>query len=431
MHFILTALGSAGDVHPFAGLGWHLRQRGHRVTVLANPLFEPLLRGLDLEFVPLGTVEQFRDIQDNPDLWHPTRGFPLVVEFGVRPTLRPIYEAIRQRYVPGQTVVGAHALDYAARIAQEKFGAVVANVFLQPVVFRSVHLPPVLLPGLTGAWTPRWAINAIHWLTDFALGDRHLGPPINQLRRELGLAPVRRILHHWWYSPQLALGLFPDWFAPPQKDWPPQAVLTGFPLWDEGDIAEMPKDLAAFLRAGPPPIAFTPGSAMLHGRQFFLAAREACHRLGERAVLLTRHAEQIPDGLPPTIHHCAYAPFSQLLPSCRALVNHGGIGSVSQALAAGIPQLVMPMAHDQHDNAERLKRLGVGAVLRPSRFTGRRVAEALDRLLSRPEVQANCRRCAERIEGRSGLAQAAHALEKLGHVSHKLSSAERFDYGVF
>ncbi len=422
MHFILTALGSAGDVHPFAGLGRHLRRRGHQVTVLANPLFEELLSGLDLEFVPLGTVDEFRDAMQNPDFWHPTRGFPLVVEFGVKTTLRPIYDAIRQRYVPGRTVVGAHALDYAARIAQEKMGIPVANIFLQPVVFRSEHLPPVLLPGLTGAWTPRWAINAIHWLTDVAIADRHLGPPINELRRELGLAPVRRILQRWWYSPDLALGLFPEWFAPPQKDWPPQVLLTGFPLWDESETTGIPEDLAAFLRGGSPPIACTPGSAMLHGRQFFIAARDACQRLGERAVLLTRHPQQIPENLPATIRHCAYAPFSRLLPSCRALVHHGGIGSVSQALAAGIPQLVMAMAHDQHDNAERLKRLGVGAALRPSRFTSRRVADVLGRLLSSPVVTANCRRCADRIDGARGLEKAADALERLGETSKKLSS---------
>jgi len=40
------------------------------------------------------------------------------------------------------------------------------------------------------------------------------------------------------------------------------------------------------------------------------------------------------------------------------LVHHGGIGTSAQALTAGIPQLVVPFAHDQFDNAARLMRLG-------------------------------------------------------------------------
>ena len=61
--------------------------------------------------------------------------------------------------------------------------------------------------------------------------------------------------------------------------------------------------------------------------------------------------------------HVRYAPFSALLPRLRGLVHHGGIGTSAQALAAGIPQMVAPFAHDQFDNAARLCRLGVAVTL--------------------------------------------------------------------
>jgi rhamnosyltransferase subunit B len=44
-------------------------------------------------------------------------------------------------------------------------------------------------------------------------------------------------------------------------------------------------------------------------------------------------------------------------------VHHGGLGSVSLALAAGTPQIAVPLGHDQHDNAARLERLGVGQAI--------------------------------------------------------------------
>src|SRR5262245_45875674 len=59
MHILLVTIGSAGDVHPFAGLGHALRRRGHRVTLVTNGYFEPLARRLDLEFEAVGTAEEY------------------------------------------------------------------------------------------------------------------------------------------------------------------------------------------------------------------------------------------------------------------------------------------------------------------------------------------------------------------------------------
>ena len=112
---------------------------------------------------------------------------------------------------------------------------------------------------------------------------------------------------------------------------------------------------------------------------------------------MTRYPEQIPAALPPGIRHVAYVPFSQVLPRCKALVHHGGIGTVAQGLAAGVPQFVMAMSHDQPDNGYRLARLGVGAYVYPKAFTPGRVADALARLTSSPEVGAACRACRARI----------------------------------
>ena len=90
---------------------------------------------------------------------------------------------------------------------------------------------------------------------------------------------------------------------------------------------------------GEAPIVFTPGSAMWRGHDFFDTAVEACLRMRRRAILLSRHREHIPANLPPTIRHFDFIPFSQVLPHASALVHHGGIGSCSQALAAGVRDL--------------------------------------------------------------------------------------------
>src|SRR4029079_12026067 len=52
-----------------------------------------------------------------------------------------------------------------------------------------------------------------------------------------------------------------------------------------------------------------------------------------------------------------------VLPSCQALVHQGGAGSMMTALAAGVPQVVVPLVSDQHFNAERLVAVGAGLSL--------------------------------------------------------------------
>jgi UDP:flavonoid glycosyltransferase YjiC (YdhE family) len=170
---------------------------------------------------------------------------------------------------------------------------------------------------------------------------------------------------------------------------------------------------ALLARLRGPPLVFTPGTAMAHGRAFFAAAIEAGQRLERPVLLLTRYPEQLPARLPAGIVHRTYIPLGQLLPWAAALIHHGGIGTTAQALAAGIPQLVMPMSHDQPDNAARIERLGVGLRLAPGAFNGRRVAGALRRLLTEPIVARRCRTIAARCDGDRALAETCQLIEAL------------------
>jgi UDP:flavonoid glycosyltransferase YjiC (YdhE family) len=413
MHVMLIPMGSTGDVYPLVGLGAVLRSRGHRVEVIANSYYQSIIERAGLEFVELGTYEDLRPGIENPDLWHRQKGF-LILAQAILPLMRPLYEIIARRYVPGETIVVASSLALAARVAQEQLGLPLVTVHLQPTVFRSAYEKSEFLPRL---FSPRWlrvpGKRLLDWLLDVLLLDPVMGREINALRTSLGLPRVRRPMYRWLHSPQLVLGLFPEWFAAPQPDWPPQTRLTGFPLYDDPARQEIPKEVEAFLAAGTPPIVFTPGSAMKHGRQFFAESVTACRLLGRRGLLLTRFPEQIPDNLPEGVCHFDYLPLSQVLPRAAALVSHGGIGTVSQALAAGIPQLVMPMAFDQFPNAARLVRLGVARSLPAKAYRGQAVALALADLLTSGDVRNQCQAIARRFQSSEPLEKACLAIEEL------------------
>ncbi|MBK8989138.1 MAG: glycosyltransferase [Chloroflexi bacterium] len=413
-HFLLPTIGSAGDVHPVISLGRGLQARGHQVTITTSAYFEPLIRQMGLEFIPLGTAEAYQQAAANPLLWHPTKAFEFTALQFLLPATRTLY-AILQAMDPRKTVVIAPSLAFGARLAQEKLGIPMISAHLQAAVLRSVHQAPVNGPVILPDWLPPSLKSLWFRLMDGGVVDPVVLPELNRFRTELGLPPIRRVFHQWMHSTQLVLGLFPDWYAPPQPDWPPHTQLTGFIHFERETERPFPPAIHDFLENGSPPILFTPGSAMQHGARFFQAALEACQLLGRRGLFVSSHAEQMPTNLPDTICCAPYLPFSQVLPRTAALVFHGGVGTMAQGLAAGIPLLVMPMSHDQPDNAARLKRLGVGEYLWPQKFTGTAVARKLDHLLNDTAVAANSRRCAARINFNQALHDSCAAIEQFAN----------------
>ena len=413
MNALLIALGSHGDVHPFVGIGRRLAARGHAVAVAANAYFRPLIESAGLEFIELGTAQEYKTLATNPDLWHPTRG-PRAVFEGTARYLRPIHDCAAEFSRRPDSIIAASSLALGARIAQDHLRIPMATVHLSPSIFQSVHELPGFLPfSALPRRLPVAVARAIWWALNRFV-DRFVVPSVNALRAEFGLPPVRDIIKSYWHSPQLVIGLFPDWFGRPQPDWPAQTVLTGFPLYDEPEITPIDAELDRFIDAGDsPPIAFTPGSAMWNAHQFFEESVEACERLRRRGILLTRHRDHLPERLPPGVIHVEYAPFSRLLPRCAAVVHHGGIGSSAQALAAGVPQLVTPFTHDQPDNAARLKRLGVAEVIPARKYKAKRIVPALRRLLDSPDVARACREVRAKFEGVDPLERTCDLIESL------------------
>ena len=155
----------------------------------------------------------------------------------------------------------------------------------------------------------------------------------------------------------------------------------------------------------------TLGTGLAHGRDFYRAAAAACQGLGRRAVLLTRFSA-VPTDLPPTVLHVPFAPLSLVAPRCAALVHHGGIGTTAAGLAAGLPQVVMPMSHDQPDNAHRAERLGIARAIRAGAYRAGRAAAALGALLEDPGVNRRAEDVASIVRSEDGVTAACDEIER-------------------
>lgn len=411
LKLLLPAIGSAGDVHPVLALGIALRNRGHRATILTNPIFQELIEGQGVGFLPVGTIDDARATIADPDLWHPRKGFEVVARRAILPAMAEVYRHI-ERHADADTIVASSGIAFGARIAQERLGVPMATVHLQPSIIRSL-----IDQGMAGnirisASQPMWFKRAFFRFADWFLIDRTLKGPVNEFRATLGLPPVRRLMHRWLHSPRLVIGFFPDWFASPQADWPPETHLVGFPLWDSGGEA-LPSDAHEFLEAGEPPVVFTPGSAAATMHRYFRESVEAARELGVRSMLVTNFPEQVPTDLPSHVKTFGYLPFSEVLPRAAMLVYHGGIGTLAQTIKAGIPHLVVPSGHDQFDNAWRIEQLGLGRSIPQTRYRANRVVKAVRAILGDTEGHARYRDYASRVDSDTALTRACELIEGL------------------
>ncbi|MDQ7808064.1 glycosyltransferase [Amycolatopsis sp. A133] len=79
--------------------------------------------------------------------------------------------------------------------------------------------------------------------------------------------------------------------------------------------------------------------------------------------------------LPGNVTLRAWVPQAAVVPHADLVVHHGGSGTTLGALAAGVPQLVLPQGADQFANAEALVTAGAALRLLPAELSAEAVAE--------------------------------------------------------
>ena len=135
--------------------------------------------------------------------------------------------------------------------------------------------------------------------------------------------------------------------------------------------------------AAEPLVYITFGTVVNHDLALFATALEAARELDVR-VVVTLGPGHDPDALgpqPPNVTVAEFIPQAQLLPACAAVVSHAGSGTFLAALAAGVPQLLLPQAADQFLNAEAATRGGVAVAIAPGEVSVAHVRGALERVL--------------------------------------------------
>jgi UDP:flavonoid glycosyltransferase YjiC (YdhE family) len=393
-----------------------LQAQGHEAVIATSGYYRQKVEALGIGFRPVrpdhpgpeAYQELIRRIMDQ------RKGSEVVIREVMMAVLRDSYEDTLAA-AEGADLLVSHMLTFTTRLVAEKRGIPWASTYLQPFGFFSANDPPVLplAPWLAklrflGLTFHRLLFRCAKWRV------RSWCEPWHRLRADIGLPPTKENpLFEGQNSPLLVLALFSKLLGDKQPDWPQQTVITGFPCYDQDGEAGMPPELLQFLDAGPPPLVFTLGSsAVSDAGPFYEHSVAAAQLLGHRAVLLVgQDARNRPATLPNDVVAFSYAPYSELFPRAVAIVHQGGIGTTAQAMRSGRPMLVMPYAHDQPDNAERLRRLGVARTITRQRYTPTRAAHELRQLLDNPAYSRRASEVGQKVRQEDGVWAACDALE--------------------
>jgi glycosyltransferase DesVII len=113
------------------------------------------------------------------------------------------------------------------------------------------------------------------------------------------------------------------------------------------------------------------------------------------AALVPEQADALGD-LPDNVRAVGGVALATLLPTCSAVVHHGGWGTFSTALVNAVPQLALSTyVADQELRGRALQDAGAGLFLHHSEVTPEGVAEQTRRLLEEPGFAAAARRLRE------------------------------------
>lgn len=391
MKAAVVTLGSAGDLHPFLAVARALTERGHQVSLLSQAPHRAAVEAEGVRFEAIADEAAHERTLNHPLLWHPIDGFGVLWRQLAVPAIAPTLDGLErlQEEGDGPLIVFASPLAAGARLARARWPDRIRLLsgYTAPMGLRSTDDPMFL-----GSWrVPRWWPGASRrWLWS-ALDRWKLEPmarpKLMSWTDRLGLpAPTGSLFGDWLHGPEGGIALYPGWFAGVPATWAARGVgQAGFALFQDGQgAAQLDPHLEAFLAEPSPYVVVFPGSAATANGSWADRVPPVCRLLGQRVLRLGLGAPSGEAGTPdPQDLWLDHAPLPAVLPRASAFVHHGGIGSLAQGLAAGVPQLVLPSAYDQFENGIRLKRLGLGDWLPPGRANAQAIETMLSQLMAR------------------------------------------------
>lgn len=386
MKIVLAAYGTRGDVEPSLAVGCELVRRGHVVQVAVPPDQVGFAESAGFTAVAYGPDSQTALAKNSSAnlygesphrVWHIS---------ALRRSWREDWEFQEQCRLELSKVLMSLTEDADLLFHGQVFEDLADNVAeYYGVPMATLHYIP-LRPNGEFLWflpapLSRVAMTAFWWLTSRVAGNAE-----KRQRRDLGLpkdsrAATRRItergsLEIQAYDEVCFPGLATEWAR-----WKQQRPFVGTLTLELPTDAD--DEVASWIAAGTPPICFAFGSMSLKSPADTIAMiSSACAQLGERALICAGSSGFSTDSYADHVKVVETMNYAASFPACRAVVHHGGAGTMAAALRAGIPHLVLWSAPDRRMRGAVITRLKVGVARRFSGLTSKTLASDLRHVLA-------------------------------------------------
>ena len=418
MRIAIIAPGSRGDVQPYIALGKGLKQAGHAVRLVTHQDFEELVNSHGLHFSPVeGSVQDIAQSKDMGALLE--RGnFLAIMSQMAREAQRGALALAKGGLVACRgtelVIAGIAGLFIGVALA-EKLGLPLLQAYYIPFTPTQAY-PSFLFPKL-----PPWFSGALNRLSyhlarqmmwqGFRSADKLARRDVLGLRAAPFWGPfkadcLQRCPILYGYSP---------FVIPKPPDWHDHVHVTGYWFLDPADDWAPPSALLEFLQADPPPIYVGFGSmSSRKPEETADLILQALVRAKQRAVMHSGWGGLHKADLPDTVLMVGSIPFSWLFPRVAAVVHHGGAGTTSAALRAGVPSIVIPFFGDQPFWGHRIAELGVGPAPIPRRrLTVERLAQATRQAVTDQTMRERAAHLGSRIRAEDGIALAVAVVQQM------------------
>jgi MGT family glycosyltransferase len=408
----ILSFSSPGHYYPLTALGRRLQSRGHDVVYFQVADLESPIRAAGLRFrqigehdFPLGSLrardEECGKLEGLAALRCGIRGMVTKSQM----VLRDAPAAIRDE---GVNALIVDQIEPAGGTVAEYLGLPFVNVAAALPVNLDVSVPPVTFPWShrTGLWA-----RLRNWLGNTAseLSFSGVVGTINEQRRAWGLPPINGF--NSLSSALTQVAQLPATLELPGRRLPPGFHHTG--PWTDAE-GRAPVDFP-WERIDPsrPLVYASMGTLQNRVLRTFRMITEACVGL-DLQLLISLGGGQDPAllaDLPGDPIVVGYAPQLDLIRQAALTISHGGLNTVLESLAWGVPMVVLPVTYDQPGVGARVECAGAGRSIPVARLTLERLRAAVHTVLHDQAYRVRAGLLRSSIEAAYGLNRAADLIE--------------------
>lgn len=391
--FLFVALPLAGHVNPMAAVAQALSARGHDVAWAGSESYLRPLVGPDAEILQI-PLRPHRAQAEWGMAAAKTRWEEYIVPH-CAVTLKGVEQAVRE-FQPDVLAVDQHAM--AGALIAHRHGLPWAS--MAPTTMELTR-PYLALPKVE-AWIH--ALMAAMW-TSAGLP----GTPPHDLR----------------FSPDLLIAFTGSALTGPLA-WPENARLVGPALAARPADEEFPADWLDpdWFDPDRRHVLVTMGTLSTDlSRGFHERAVEALRPLGDRVQAIITAPDGTITDPPDHVLVRRRVPVLDLLPRLDAVVGHGGLNTVCETLAHGVPLVIAPIKGDQPINAAQVEAAGAGIRVSFARVRPEPLRAAIVKVLDNPSHRAAAVRVRDSFRAAGGASAAAGHLEALARCGHGRTSS--------